>query len=132
MRIKGTMDDTNIHPFFFLSKYVLPHMKRGDTIITCASVNHYIGRPDLLDYTSTKGAIVAFSRGLSNQQIQHGIRVNCVCPGPIWTPLISATMDDEAQKSFTSPMGKSYFHTNSIFLSMRAKSVRAVLWYVPY
>ena len=98
--------DTNIHPFFFLSKYVLPQMKRGDAIITCASVNHYIGRPDLLDYTSTKGAIVAFTRGLSNQQVEHGIRVNCVCPGPIWTPLIPATMNDEAQKSFTSPMGR--------------------------
>jgi NAD(P)-dependent dehydrogenase (short-subunit alcohol dehydrogenase family) len=98
--------DTNIHPFFFLSKYALPQMKRGDAIITCASVNHYIGRPDLLDYTSTKGAIVAFTRGLSNQQVEHGIRVNCVCPGPIWTPLIPATMNDEAQKSFTSPMGR--------------------------
>lgn len=97
---------TNIHPFFFLSKYVLPQMKRGDTIITCASVNPYIGRPDLLDYTSTKGAIVAFSRALSNQQIEHGIRVNCVCPGPIWTPLIPATMNDKAQEQFTSPMGR--------------------------
>ncbi|TVY35067.1 General stress protein [Lachnellula occidentalis] len=97
---------TNIHPFFFLSKYVLPGMKPGDTIITCASVNPYIGRPDLLDYTSSKGAIVAFTRGLANQQIENGIRVNCVCPGPIWTPLIPATMNDEAQKSFTSPMGR--------------------------
>jgi short-subunit dehydrogenase len=50
-------------------------MKRGDTIITCASVNPYIGRPDLLDYTSTKGAIVAFTRALSNQQMEKGIRV---------------------------------------------------------
>ncbi len=57
-------------------------MTRGDTIITCASVNPYVGRPDLLDYTSTKGAIVAFTRALSNQQIANGIRVNCVCPGP--------------------------------------------------
>lgn len=57
-------------------------MKRGSTIINCASVNAYIGRPDLLDYTSTKGAIVAFTRGLSNQQIGNGIRVNAVCPGP--------------------------------------------------
>lgn len=72
----------NIHPFFFLSKYTLPQMKRADTIICCASVNPYIGRPDLLDYTSTKGAIVAFARGLSNQQLEHGIRVNTVCPGP--------------------------------------------------
>jgi len=98
--------DTNIHPFFYLSKYTLPHLTRGSTIITCASVNHYIGRPDLLDYTSTKGAIVAFTRGLSNQQISNGIRVNAVCPGPIWTPLIPSTMNEEAQKEFTSPMGR--------------------------
>ncbi|PVH80625.1 NAD(P)-binding protein [Cadophora sp. DSE1049] len=98
--------DTNIHPFFYLSKYTLPHMSSGSTIITCASVNPYIGRPDLLDYTSTKGAIVAFTRALSNQQISNGIRVNAVCPGPIWTPLIPATMNEKAQKEFTSPMGR--------------------------
>ncbi|ESZ97396.1 putative Uncharacterized oxidoreductase C4H3.08 [Sclerotinia borealis F-4128] len=98
--------NVNIHPFFFLSKYILPQMSRGDTIITCASVNPYVGRPDLLDYTSTKGAIVAFTRALSNQQIANGIRVNCVCPGPIWTPLIPATMNEKAQKEFTSPMGR--------------------------
>lgn len=97
---------TNIHPFFFLSKYALPHMKSGSTIITCASVNPYIGRPDLLDYTSSKGAIVAFTRALSNQQLEKGIRVNAVCPGPIWTPLIPATMNEKAQKEFTSPMGR--------------------------
>ncbi|OJJ49500.1 hypothetical protein ASPZODRAFT_127967 [Penicilliopsis zonata CBS 506.65] len=74
--------DTNIHPFFYLSKYAIPNMKKGSTIINCASVNPYIGRGDLLDYTSTKGAIVAFTRALSNQQISKGIRVNCVCPGP--------------------------------------------------
>jgi NAD(P)-dependent dehydrogenase (short-subunit alcohol dehydrogenase family) len=74
--------DTNIHSIFYLSKYTIPHLKSGSTIINCASVNHYIGRPDLLDYTATKGAIVAFTRGLSNQQIKNGIRVNCVCPGP--------------------------------------------------
>jgi len=98
--------DTNIHPFFFLSKYTLPHMKQGDTIINCASINAYIGRPDLLDYTSTKGAIVAFTRGLSNQQISKGIRVNCVCPGPIWTPLIPSTMNKEAIDQFTAPIGR--------------------------
>jgi NAD(P)-dependent dehydrogenase (short-subunit alcohol dehydrogenase family) len=81
-------------------------MKSGDSIITCASVNPYIGRPDLLDYTSSKGAIVAFTRALSNQQLSKGIRVNAVCPGPIWTPLIPATMNEEAQKQFTSPMGR--------------------------
>jgi NAD(P)-dependent dehydrogenase (short-subunit alcohol dehydrogenase family) len=116
---------TNIHPFFFLSKYTLPYLSSGDTIITCASVNPYVGRddvrtnpppqlthpltynpPQLLDYTSTKGAIVAFTRALSNQQIGNGIRVNAVCPGPIWTPLIPATMNTKAQDSFTSPMGR--------------------------
>jgi NAD(P)-dependent dehydrogenase (short-subunit alcohol dehydrogenase family) len=98
--------DTNIHPFFYLSKMALPHMKSGDTIINNASINPYIGRPDLLDYTSTKGAIVAFTRGLSNQWCGKGIRVNAVCPGPIWTPLIASTMTDEAQKEFTSNMGR--------------------------
>ncbi|KAK4496102.1 hypothetical protein PRZ48_012081 [Zasmidium cellare] len=98
--------DTNIHPFFFLSKYALPHMKKGDTIINNASVNAYIGRPDLLDYTSTKGAIVSFTRGLSNQFVGKGIRVNAVAPGPVWTPLIPSTMTDEAIKQFTSPMGR--------------------------
>jgi NAD(P)-dependent dehydrogenase (short-subunit alcohol dehydrogenase family) len=57
-------------------------MKKGSTIINCSSVNPYIGRGDLLDYTATKGAIVAFTRALSNQQVKKGIRVNCVCPGP--------------------------------------------------
>ena len=99
--------DTNIHPYFYLSKYALPHMKSGDTIVNCASVNAYVGRPDLLDYTSTKGAIVAFTRGLSNQQIGKGIRVNAVCPGPVWTPLIPSTMNSEAQDQFSgTPMGR--------------------------
>ena len=90
----------------FQSPQLIHVVSRGSTIITCASVNHYIGRPDLLDYTSTKGAIVAFTRALSNQQIENGIRVNAVCPGPIWTPLIPATMNEKAQKEFTSPMGR--------------------------
>jgi NAD(P)-dependent dehydrogenase (short-subunit alcohol dehydrogenase family) len=72
----------NIHSFFYISKYALPHMKAGATIINNASINAYIGRPDLLDYTSTKGAIVSFTRGLSNQYVSKGIRVNAVAPGP--------------------------------------------------
>ncbi|KAG7004774.1 hypothetical protein G7Y79_00023g053580 [Physcia stellaris] len=98
--------DTNIHPIFYISKYALQHMKSGDTIINCASINAYVGRPDLLDYTSSKGAIVAFTRGLSNQQLEFGIRVNCVCPGPVWTPLIPSTMKHYAQDQFSSPMGR--------------------------
>lgn len=96
----------NIHSYFYISKYALKHMKRGATIINNASINAYIGRPDLLDYTSTKGAIISFTRGLSNQYVSKGIRVNAVAPGPVWTPLIPATMNDEAQKQFTSPMGR--------------------------
>lgn len=98
--------DTNIHPYFYLAKYTLPHMKKGSTIINNASINAYIGRPDLLDYTSTKGAIVSFTRGLSNQYVMKGIRVNAVAPGPVWTPLIPATMSEDAIKQFTAPMGR--------------------------
>lgn len=98
---------TNVHPLFWLSKYILPHMSSGDTIINNASINAYIGRPDLLDYTSTKGAIISFTRGLSNQVVGKGIRVNAVCPGPVWTPLVVATMDKEALDQFHSvPMGR--------------------------
>ncbi|KAK5133944.1 hypothetical protein LTR08_007064 [Meristemomyces frigidus] len=112
---------TNIHPFFYLSKAALPHMKKGDTIINEASVNAYVGRPDLLDYTSSKGAIVAFTRGLSNQYVHKGIRVNALAPGPVWTPLVAATMSEEAIKQFTSPMGRpaqpSEIATCAVFLA---------------
>jgi len=119
--------DTNIHPFFYLSKLLIPHMKRGDTIINCASINAYIGRPDLLDYTSTKGAIVSFTRALANQQMSKGIRVNAVCPGPVWTPLIPSTMQKEAQEQFTSPMGRpaqpSEIATCFVFLASQDSSM---------
>ncbi|KJZ78356.1 hypothetical protein HIM_02394 [Hirsutella minnesotensis 3608] len=98
--------NTNIHSYFYMSRYSLPHMKRGGTIINNASINAYIGRPDLLNYTSTKGAVVSFTRGLSNQYLSKGIRVNAVAPGPVWTPLIPATMNERAQKESTSPMGR--------------------------
>ena len=76
--------NTNIHSFFYVSKFSLPHMKPGSVVINNASINAYIGRPDLLDYTSTKGAVVSFTRGLSNQYLSNGkgIRVNAVAPGP--------------------------------------------------
>ncbi|KAI1369583.1 short chain dehydrogenase [Xylaria arbuscula] len=118
--------NTNIHPYFYLAKYVLPQMQRGDTIINNASINAYIGRPDLLDYTSTKGAVVSFTRGLSNQFVSKGIRVNAVAPGPVWTPLIPSTMNEEAQKSFTSPMGRpsqpSEIATCIVFLAAKDSS----------
>jgi NAD(P)-dependent dehydrogenase (short-subunit alcohol dehydrogenase family) len=119
--------DTNIHPFFYLSKMLLPQMKRGDTIINNASINAYIGRPDLLDYTSTKGAIVSFTRGLANQQMSKGVRVNAVAPGPVWTPLVPSTMNDEAQQQFTSPMGRpgqpSEIATCFVFLASQDSSL---------
>ncbi|KAL8877217.1 MAG: hypothetical protein Q9198_004725 [Flavoplaca austrocitrina] len=120
--------DTNIHPYFYISKYALEHMKSGDTIINCASVNAYIGRPDLLDYTSTKGAIVSFTRGLSNQQIEFGIRVNAVAPGPVWTPLIPSTMKKYALDQFSgTPMGRpgqpSEIATCFVFLASQDSSL---------
>ena len=82
-------------------------MGAGDTIINNASVNAYIGRPDLLDYTSSKGAIISLTRGLSNLHIGDGIRCNAVCPGPVWTPLIPSTMKRYAQDQFSAtPMGR--------------------------
>jgi len=99
--------DTNIHSFFYLTKAALPHMKSGSTMVFNASINPFVGHPELLDYTATKGAMVGFARALSNQIVgEKGIRVNVVCPGPIWTPLIPATMSDESKKKFgtTTPM----------------------------
>lgn len=72
-----------------------------------AAVNPYVGRPDLLDYTSTKGAIVSFTRALSNQIVGEGIRVNAVAPGPVWTPLVVSTMGKEQLEAFNqTPMGR--------------------------
>ncbi|MBS0856180.1 MULTISPECIES: SDR family oxidoreductase [unclassified Tatumella] len=84
--------DVNIHSVFFLTKAALPHMKANDAIINTTSVNAYIGPEILLDYTATKGAIVSFTRALSNQIVSKGIRVNAVAPGPVWTPLQPATL----------------------------------------
>lgn len=119
--------DTNIHSMFFISKYTLAHMKSGDTIVNCGSVNAYVGRPDLLDYTSSKGAITAFTRALANQQMEFGIRVNQVCPGPVWTPLIPSTMKDYAMDQFASPMGRpgqpSEIATCFVFLASQDSSL---------
>ena len=93
--------DVNIHSFFYLTKNLIPIMPWGGSIINNASINPFVGHPKLLDYTSTKGAIVGFTRALSNQIVKDkGIRVNAVCPGPIWTPLVAATMGKESLESF--------------------------------
>ena len=81
---------TNIFSQFYLTRAVLPHMPDGGAIVNTTSVAAYQGNPDFVDYSSTGGAIVAFTRALSKQLLQRGIRVNGVAPGPIWTPLISA------------------------------------------
>ncbi|MGI8932345.1 MAG: SDR family oxidoreductase [Sphingomicrobium sp.] len=78
---------SNIFSMFFLTQAARPHLKRGAAIVNCTSVTMYQGSEDLLDYSSTKGAITAFTRSLSANLVKDGIRVNGVAPGPIWTPL---------------------------------------------
>jgi NAD(P)-dependent dehydrogenase (short-subunit alcohol dehydrogenase family) len=97
---------TNIFSFFFMAKHALRHMKRGGSIINTASITAYQGHKTLLDYSATKGAIVAFTRSLSEALIEEGIRVNAVAPGPIWTPLIPASFEAErvAKHGASAPM----------------------------
>ncbi|XP_057960462.1 glucose and ribitol dehydrogenase-like [Malania oleifera] len=99
---------TNIFSQFFLVRHALKHMKEGSSIINTTSVNAYKGHPTLLEYTSTKGAILAFTRALALHLVEKGIRVNGVAPGPIWTPLIPASFCEEDIAKFGTkvPMGR--------------------------
>lgn len=91
---------TNIYAMFWLCKAVKPHMKPGSTVVNTTSVNAYKPKPILVPYAATKGAIQNFTSSLGQLWADDGIRVNCVAPGPIWTPLIPATMPPDNVKEF--------------------------------
>lgn len=99
---------TNVFAYFYIARAAMPHLKAGDVIINTASVTAYRGSQHLLDYSATKGAVVAFTRSLSQALADKKIRVNGVAPGPVWTPLIPSTFSAEKVEKFGSqvPMGR--------------------------
>jgi NAD(P)-dependent dehydrogenase (short-subunit alcohol dehydrogenase family) len=99
---------TNLYAMFWLCRAAVPHLRPGATIINTASVQAYQSSAPLLDYATTKGGIVAFTKALAEELAEKGIRVNAVAPGPIWTPLIPSTMPKEKVESFgeDTPLGR--------------------------
>ena len=100
--------ETNFFGYMFMAQAALPHLKKGSAIVNTTSITAYRGSPSLMDYASTKGAIVAFTRSLSESLAKKGIRVNAVAPGPIWTPLIPASFPADKVATFGAdqPLGR--------------------------
>jgi NAD(P)-dependent dehydrogenase (short-subunit alcohol dehydrogenase family) len=100
--------DVNIHSFFRVTAAALAHMGDGDAIVNCASVNGLRGNKSLIDYSATKGAVIAWTYSMAQALSERKIRVNCVAPGPVWTPLIPSTLPEEHVEHFgeNTPMGR--------------------------
>ena len=92
--------DVNVHSFYRITRAALDHLQPGSAIINTASINGLRGNKTLIDYSATKGAVIALTYSLAQSLNDRGIRVNCVAPGPVWTPLIPATMDEDKVKEF--------------------------------
>jgi NAD(P)-dependent dehydrogenase (short-subunit alcohol dehydrogenase family) len=97
---------TNIYGYFYMARAALKHLQRGDAIVNCGSITGLEGNKELLDYSSTKGAIHAFTKSLAQNLVHRGIRVNCVSPGPVWTPLnvVDKPAEEAGKHGHDSPM----------------------------